>query len=595
MKTIKNNEKSKFSSTNRIKATNRTVALVVVISLLFSFSVTTFFASLIKYRGVTEDGWRYSVDDINEVTIIGYSGNSTEVTLPAEVDGLPVTHTCYNMLTDTPVEKLIIPDCDLSPKSSNYNFSTWAEYAFSKSTNLKEILIGSMLSKSICNCQFRNCDYLNKITFTDNFSKKAIEYNNSNIATVFGSSIYLNAFSNCPSLKTFVVPEGIQSVLERSFMNNNIENFVLPTTVNDIDLSQVFYSTNPEKYSLKSLKNLVVQNKDMDIYCDDFSELSNTTIYGYTDSKVEQIAEENNIPFIDLATIDLNALIESFWEQEQPVTTTTETTETTTVSETSETSATSETSTTTQISETSTSSLPETSTSETSETSEISETTETSTATSSTSETSVTSETTSVTDTTETTETSETTETTPVDTSTVSSSTLSSTTSTTVPVTTTVLVKEKPVYLGMFSRTMYVKANNYDFKISNNLVKSKTMSYKSNNNNIATAYANGKITAKKKGVTYVTVLNKKNNSYFKVKVTVINPKINKYNVTLKKGKSFNLKIVGRVGTAKFISSNKKIATVNKYGKITASKKKKGTVTITVNTNGITLKCSVRVK
>ncbi|MGN0475931.1 MAG: leucine-rich repeat protein [Ruminococcus sp.] len=560
MKTIKNNEKSKFTSTNRKKTTKRTVALVVVISLLFSFTVSTIFASssYVTRRGVTEDGWRYSVDDISEVTIIGYSGNSTEVTLPAEVDGLPVTHTCYNMLTDTPVEKLIIPDCD--------NLYQFYGASFSSSDSLKEVKIGSMFAEVIGGI-LSDCIKLNKVVFSDDFTLKANEYNNSNKEFELGSFISSYAFSACPSLKTFVVPEGIQSVLERSFMNDNIENFVLPTTVNDIDLSQVFYSTNPEKYSLKSLKNLVVQNKDMDIYCDDFSELSNATIYGYIGSKAEQIAKENNIPFIDLATIDLNALIESFWEQEQPVTTTTETTETTETTTVSETSETSATSTTSEISETSTSSLPETSTSETSETS---------TATSSTSET------------------SETTETTPVNTSTVSSST-SSTTSTTVPVTTTVPVKEKPVYLGMFNRTVYVKANNYDFRISNNLVKSKTMSYKSNNNNIATAYANGKITAKKKGVAYVTVLNKKNNSYFKVKVTVINPKINKYNVTLKKGKSFNLKIVGRVGTAKFISSNKKIATVNKYGKITASKKKKGTVTITVKTNGVTLECRVRVK
>lgn len=573
MKTIKNNEKSKFTKTNRKKATNRTVALIVVISLLFSFTVSTIFASssFVVRRGVTEDGWRYSVDDINEVNIIGYSGNSTEVTLPAEVDGLPVTHTCYNMLTDTPVEKLIIPDCE--------NLYQFYGASFSSSNYLREVRIGSMFSAVIGGI-LSNCDKLNKVVFSDNFTIKANEYNNSNKEFELGSYISSYAFSACPSLKTFVVPEGIQSVLERSFMNDNIENFILPTTVNEIDLSQVFYSTNPEKYSLKSLKNLVVQNKDMDIYCDDFTELSNATIYGYTGSKAEQIARDNKIPFIDLATIDLNALIESFWEQEQPVTTTIETTEnaetSTTTSNTSETS---------KISETSTSSLPETSTSETSETSE------TSTTTSSTSETSETSATTSVTDTTETTET------TPADTSTVSSSTSSSvpssTTGTTVPVTTTVPVKEKPIYLGMFSRTMYVKANNYDFKISNSLVKSKTMSYKSNNNGVATAYANGKINAKKKGVAYVTVLNKKNNSYFKVKVTVINPKINKNNVILKKGKSFNLKIVGRVGTAKFISSNKKIATVNKYGKITG--KKKGTATITVNTNGVALKCKVTVK
>ncbi|MCH5298852.1 MAG: Ig-like domain-containing protein, partial [Ruminococcus sp.] len=63
--------------------------------------------------------------------------------------------------------------------------------------------------------------------------------------------------------------------------------------------------------------------------------------------------------------------------------------------------------------------------------------------------------------------------------------------------------------------------------------------------------------------------------------------------TLKKGKKFTLKITGGVGKAKFTSSNKKIATVNKNGKITA--KKKGKATITVKTNGMKLKCKITVK
>ena len=57
--------------------------------------------------------------------------------------------------------------------------------------------------------------------------------------------------------------------------------------------------------------------------------------------------------------------------------------------------------------------------------------------------------------------------------------------------------------------------------------------------------------------------------------------------------TFTLKITGKVGKAKFTTSNKKVATVSTTGKITA--KKKGTATITVKTNGITLKCKITVK
>ena len=77
------------------------------------------------------------------------------------------------------------------------------------------------------------------------------------------------------------------------------------------------------------------------------------------------------------------------------------------------------------------------------------------------------------------------------------------------------------------------------------------------------------------------------------KLTVNNPKLNKTSVTLKKGKSFTLKITGKVGSATFKSNNKKAAVVTKSGKITA--KKSGKATITVKTNGVTLKCKVKVK
>ena len=75
-------------------------------------------------------------------------------------------------------------------------------------------------------------------------------------------------------------------------------------------------------------------------------------------------------------------------------------------------------------------------------------------------------------------------------------------------------------------------------------------------------------------------------------LVVKKPKLNKTSLTLKKKKSYTLKVMGKVGTAKFTSSNTKIVTVNKYGKILA--KKKGNAVIIVKTSGETLKCKVKV-
>ena len=77
-----------------------------------------------------------------------------------------------------------------------------------------------------------------------------------------------------------------------------------------------------------------------------------------------------------------------------------------------------------------------------------------------------------------------------------------------------------------------------------------------------------------------------------VKVTT-NPSLNKTKASVKKGKKFTLKVSGKATSAKFASSNKKIAVVSKSGVIKGVSK--GKVTIKVAVNGVTLKCIVTVK
>ncbi|MGN1050894.1 MAG: Ig-like domain-containing protein, partial [Acutalibacteraceae bacterium] len=119
--------------------------------------------------------------------------------------------------------------------------------------------------------------------------------------------------------------------------------------------------------------------------------------------------------------------------------------------------------------------------------------------------------------------------------------------------------------------------------------------YKSSNTRVAKVDSRGKLTALKAGTARITITNNKVSKVFTVKV--LNPKLNKTSVSISRGKSYTLKITGKIGTAKFYTSNKKIATVNSKGKITVNKKAKrgSTATITVKTNGITLKCKVKVK
>ena len=127
----------------------------------------------------------------------------------------------------------------------------------------------------------------------------------------------------------------------------------------------------------------------------------------------------------------------------------------------------------------------------------------------------------------------------------------------------------------------------------------------SSNKKVATVDKNGKITAKKTGTATITVTTKKGaTASVKVKVQkgkVTTKKLTVTNVTnkkltLKKGKTFTIKTsvtpITSPDKISYASSNKKIVTVDKKGKLKAVKK--GTATITVKSGKKTVKFDVTV-
>ncbi|MDO5541372.1 MAG: Ig-like domain-containing protein [Eubacteriales bacterium] len=140
-------------------------------------------------------------------------------------------------------------------------------------------------------------------------------------------------------------------------------------------------------------------------------------------------------------------------------------------------------------------------------------------------------------------------------------------------------------------------------KISSYTGGDKVKSWKSSNSKVVTVNSKGKLTAKKKGTAVITVTMVSGASA-KCKVTVQNGKVGtktlkltRTAITLKKGEKYT---IGKVRTPitttdkiTYKSSNKKIATVNSQGKITA--KKAGKVKITVKSGSKKAIITVTVK
>ena len=128
-------------------------------------------------------------------------------------------------------------------------------------------------------------------------------------------------------------------------------------------------------------------------------------------------------------------------------------------------------------------------------------------------------------------------------------------------------------------------------------------SYNSSNTKVAKVNKKGKITARKTGKAKITVTTQKGaTATITIKVQKNPVKTKKIttdttNLTFEKGQSYTLSVtktpITSLEKVTFKTKNKKVATVNKKGKIKA--KKKGKATITVKCGKKTKKVKVTVK
>jgi hypothetical protein len=470
-----------------------------------------------------------------------------------------------------------------------------------------------MFANGIPESAFENCNKLKTVNFTNDFTKKASLTNNTNIYTL--------AFAGCSSLTRFDIPEGINYVDDKAFYptdtnkNMKLETLVIPesydisTDVSDRRINiYSFCDTSLLKNIISLEKNLyigIVFNRQCNI-------TSDAKLYAYINSDLQSLANRWNFTLVDITTVDLYELFGIGEPKETIQTSSTNSSEETSTTESISNS--SETDTSTTIEDIST----ETSSSETSTSSTPIETTITTSPEPTTvnpvnpviAKTTVTLDANKATvyrtgKTTikatvkngqgKTTYKSSNTKIAKVSSKGVVTAVKAGTAKITITnnnVSKVFIVTVKNPTLNIKSVNLYVKKT-ATIKITGQIGTAK---FTTSDKKIATVNSKGKITAKKKGTATITV--KTNGITLKTKVTVKNPKINVknkngYKLTLKKGKTFKLKITGKVGNAKFTTNNKKVAKVNSKGKITA--KKKGNAIITIKTNGITLKCKVKVK
>lgn len=141
-------------------------------------------------------------------------------------------------------------------------------------------------------------------------------------------------------------------------------------------------------------------------------------------------------------------------------------------------------------------------------------------------------------------------------------------------------VQAASIKISTKSKTLYV---GYGCKL-NITGTSRKVTWSSSNPKIASVSKTGYVTAKNKGTTTITA--KVNGKKYKCKITV-----NK-SAYVDPGATRSMKFIGTTKKVTYTSSNRKIASIDKNGKVTA--KKSGTVTITAKVNGKKYKCTLKV-
>ncbi len=130
-------------------------------------------------------------------------------------------------------------------------------------------------------------------------------------------------------------------------------------------------------------------------------------------------------------------------------------------------------------------------------------------------------------------------------------------------------------------------------RLSAMVTSGRPVTWKSGRPSVATVDEAGRITAVKHGEARISASVDGVTRYCTITVASPTIRLNKSSVTIKKGKTFELKATvssGNIPT--FTCSGKKVASVNSSGVITA--KAKGSCTVTVREDGAVAKCKIKV-
>ena len=218
------------------RITLKSALTLMIIALMFSLEMGAG-----KVNAENSDDWLYSISEDDTITIEGYNGDATTVSIPDEIDGVTVTNigahafACCDRLTSIDIPSSI---------------TSIGDKAFGACTGLTSIDIPSSVT-SIGKGIFSSCDSLKIITIDEKNEKydsrqgcNAIIETESNCLiagcknTVIPdtvTSIGAHAFTGCEELTSIDIPSSLTSIGDWAFYYcKGLTNITIPSSVTSI-------------------------------------------------------------------------------------------------------------------------------------------------------------------------------------------------------------------------------------------------------------------------------------------------------------------------------------------------------------------------
>lgn len=150
--------------------------------------------------------------DYSSVLILRYKGKDTDVVIPSEIEGIPVTELSASaFINNKRVECVIIPDSVVSLMGRAY---TGNDGVFRGCTALKTVVIPETITVLPEGC-FYGCSSLEDIVLPSGIKE-----------------IPSFAFYKCTSLTSIVVPDGVTSIGRNAFGGcTSLEDFFVPESI----------------------------------------------------------------------------------------------------------------------------------------------------------------------------------------------------------------------------------------------------------------------------------------------------------------------------------------------------------------------------